>query len=109
MKKLLLVSALIMTSCVSWFVNDAGPAIQATMSQTETFLEVCDNFREIVNMSTGITAEQKTAIIKKITDAVELYRSLEVEQLEYLKSVDGEEHMTLLRESMELFLQYYNK
>jgi hypothetical protein len=109
MKKLILISTLLLTSCVSWFVNDAGPAMRAKVAQTEQFLEVCDNFREIISNSTGATPDQKSAILLKISAAVEAYRAFEIEQIDYLKSVDGENHEQLFREAMELFIKFYGR
>ena len=102
MKKLMLVSLLLLTSC-NFFTMDADPAIAAKQDQTAIFVEVADNFAEIIRTATGLSDIQRELILKRIREAVDEYELTEIAQIEFLNSVDDKNRDKLMEEIKILF------
>jgi uncharacterized protein (DUF952 family) len=109
MKSLSLVLLLAVLPSCRLFQPDAQPAINAKMAQTEGFLEVASNFRQIVSTANGITEAQRTAILVKIAAAVDQYEALDRAQIDYLGSIKASAHAQMLQQAMELYKQFRSK
>jgi hypothetical protein len=108
MKKLMLIALLGLQSC-GLFSIDANPAIQVKKAQTEVFIEVVDNFTQIITNAQGISEAQKQLILLKISEAVRSYEKDDFVQLEFLKSIDDENYEAVIAEIRALFLNIKDK
>lgn len=108
MKKLILLAVLSLPSC-GLFSIDANPAIQVKKAQTEVFLEVVENFSQIVKNAQGLSESQRQLILLKISESVRLYEKDDFAQLEFLKSIDDENYEAVIAEIKALFIKLKEK
>lgn len=105
MKSLLLSVLLVLPSCYT----DATYAIAAKKDQTQIFLEVSENFAEIIKNASGITESQRQLLLAKIKEAVSSYQLSDDPQIEFMKSVDSKNNDNLFAEIKALFDAFRSK
>lgn len=105
MKSLLLSVLLVFPSCYT----DATHAIAAKKDQTQIFLEVSENFAQVIKNASGITESQRQLLLAKIKEAVSSYQLSDDPQIEFMKSVDSKNNDNLFAEIQALFDAFRSK
>ena len=105
MRSLLLTALLVLQSCYT----DATYAIAAKKDQTQIFLEVSENFAQVIKNASGITESQRELLLAKIREAVNAYQSTDDPQIEFMKSVDSKNNDNLFAEIKALFDAFRSK
>ena len=106
--KIFPVTLLFLCSC-SLFTTDTTPAVKLKQDQTKIFLEVSENFAEIINNATGITQAQKALILSKIRTAADEYEVMDIALIDFLNSVDDQNREVIFLEIKELFSKLRSK
>jgi hypothetical protein len=108
MKKLILLALLSLPSCGLFSIN-ANPTIQVKKTQTEVFLEVVENFTQIIKNAEGLSESQRQLILMKLSEAVRSYEKDDIAQLDFLKSIDDENYEPVIAEIKALFAKLKEK